>query len=33
MQNTYKSMSHDEFVQHIDKVCCGLSKYITVSNR
>lgn len=28
MQNNYKAMSHNEFVQHIDKICCGLSKYI-----
>ena len=29
MKNNYKPMSHEEFVQHIDKICCGLSKYIT----
>lgn len=28
MQNNYKPMSHEEFVQHIDKICCRLSKYI-----
>lgn len=28
MLNNYKSMSHEEFVQHIDKICCGLLKYI-----
>ena len=28
MQNNYKSMSHEEFAEHIDKICSGLSKYI-----
>lgn len=29
MQSNYKPMSHEEFVQHIDKICFGLSRYIS----
>lgn len=29
MQNNYKPMSHEEFVKHIDKICSGLTRFIT----